>query len=129
MSRRAAPHVLVLDDTASASVLGVAFEQAGCRVSFGTSAIAAADVARHETLDGAVVSFRISEDRGDAVFYRLIALQPHLGGKIVFLTLSDIDAEIATATGCPWLHKLVDPQTVVDIVRRLMGQTGDPGVA
>ena len=113
-------HVLIADETDyGLEIVGVC-HRLGWSTSLCTNSIAVIDVARYEPVHTAVIALRFLDHRGDALFYRLVALQPFLRYRTILLTTSEADARIAKLTGCAWMPKSRDPSVVVDMMMRSM---------
>jgi DNA-binding response OmpR family regulator len=70
----------------------------------------AIDTVNGTHVDGAIVDFRIPDMRGDVLHAALVAIQPHLAKRTVFLTgdISDVVSEVLADSGCPIVLKPFD---------------------
>lgn len=108
--------LLVVNDTGIASQITPALEQAGWDVQLCTSAREAIYVGKHKNLDGLLIAATLADERGDVVYYRLAALQPHLRARTLFLNRTSHDWDVIEATQRVGLQLPVTPGQVVHTV-------------
>jgi CheY-like chemotaxis protein len=118
------PKVLVVDDEASVrSALRKLLERGGFEVREASSGRAALEtIAGDETIEAVVSDFLMPELNGIEFYDQLVALVPHLQRRVIFLTGAASDSSVHVPLeqrGVPLIHKLDDPQLVVDAVRLL----------
>lgn len=117
------PKILVVDDEASVrSSLRKLLERGGFEVREAASGRAALETIAGETIDAVVSDFLMPELNGIEFYDQLVALVPHLQRRVVFLTGAASDSSVHVPLeqrGVPLIHKLDDPQLVVDAVRLL----------
>ncbi len=116
--------VLVVDDEASVrSSLRKLLERGGFEVREAASGrVALETIAGDHTIDAVVSDFLMPELNGIEFYDQLVALVPHLQRRVIFLTGAASDSSVHVPLeqrGVPLLHKLDDPQLVVDAVRLL----------
>jgi CheY-like chemotaxis protein len=116
--------ILVVDDEASVrSSLRKLLERSGFEVREASSGRAALEtIAGDETIVAVVSDFLMPELNGLEFYDQLVALVPHLQRRVVFLTGAASDSSVHVPLeqrGVPLIHKLDDPQLVVDAVRLL----------
>ena len=114
--------ILVVDDEASVrSALRKLLERGGFDVREAGSAKAALETIATDSGIEAVVSDVLMPELNGVEFYdRLVVEVPHLRRRVVFLTGAASDSAVHVPLeqrGVPLLHKLDDPQLVVDAVR------------
>jgi ActR/RegA family two-component response regulator len=112
--------ILVADDTDYGTGIADACRHADWIAYLCTNGSAAVDIARHDPLDAALISVRLADNRGDAILYRMAALQPHLRHRTILLTTSDAEARIAKVAGCIWMSKSQDPSLVVEMIAKYL---------
>jgi CheY-like chemotaxis protein len=117
------PKVLVVDDEASVrSSLRKLLERGGFVVREAASGRAALETIAGEPIDAVVSDFLMPELNGIEFYDQLVALVPHLQRRVIFLTGAAGDSSVHVPLeqrGVPLIHKLDDPQLVVDAVRLL----------
>jgi CheY-like chemotaxis protein len=116
--------ILVVDDEASVrSSLRKLLERGGFEVREAASGrLALETIAGDETIEAVVSDFLMPELNGIEFYDQLVALVPHLQRRVIFLTGAASDSSVHVPLeqrGVPLLHKLDDPQLVVDAVRLL----------
>jgi CheY-like chemotaxis protein len=121
--------ILVVDDEASVrSALRKLLERGGFDVREAASGKAALETIATDSGIEAVVSDVLMPELNGVEFYdRLVAESPHLSRRFVFLTGAASDSAVHVPLeqrGVPLLHKLDDPQLVVDAVRLLLLKRG-----
>jgi CheY-like chemotaxis protein len=114
--------ILVVDDEASVrSSLRKLLERGGFEVKEAASGKAALEMIANDSAIEAVVSDVLMPEVNGVDFYdRLVAEMPHLRRRVVFVTGAAQDTAVHVPLeqrGVPLLHKLDDPQLVVDAVR------------
>ena len=119
------PRILVVDDEASVrSSLRKLLERGGFEVKEAASGRAALEaLATDSAIDAIVSDVLMPELNGVELYDRLVALVPHLRQRVVFLSGAASDSAVhlpLEQRGVPLLHKLDDPQLVVDAVRLLL---------
>ena len=116
------PRILVVDDEASVrSSLRKLLERGGFEVREAASGEAALElIAGDSTIEAMVSDVLMPGINGVDLYDRLVAAMPHLRHRVVFLTGAAQDTAVHVPLeqrGVPLLHKLDDPQLVVDAVR------------
>jgi CheY-like chemotaxis protein len=116
--------ILVVDDEASVrSSMRKLLERGGFEVREASSGRAALEtIAGDETIEAVVSDFLMPELNGIEFYDQLVALVPHLQRRVIFLTGAASDSSVHVPLeqrGVPLIHKLDDPQLVVDAVRLL----------
>jgi CheY-like chemotaxis protein len=116
--------ILVVDDEASVrSSMRKLLERGGFEVREAASGRAALEtIAADQTIEAVVSDFLMPELNGIEFYDQLVALVPHLQRRVVFLTGAASDSSVHVPLeqrGVPLIHKLDDPQLVVDAVRLL----------
>lgn len=114
--------ILVVDDEASVrSSLRKLLERGGFEVKEAASGKVALEMIANDSAIEAVVSDVLMPEVNGVDFYdRLVAEMPHLRRRVVFVTGAAQDTAVHVPLeqrGVPLLHKLDDPQLVVDAVR------------
>jgi CheY-like chemotaxis protein len=114
--------ILVVDDEASVrSSLRKLLERGGFEVKEAASGKAALELIANDSAIEAVVSDVLMPEANGVDFYdRLVVEMPHLRRRVVFLSGAAQDKAVYVPLeqrGVPLLHKLDDPQLVVDAVR------------
>jgi two-component system nitrogen regulation response regulator NtrX len=114
--------ILVVDDEASVRrSIRKLLERVGFEIAEAASGKTALDMIATDSAIEAVVSDVLMPEIDGVDFYdRLVALMPHLQRKVIFLTGAAQDTAVLTPLeqrGVPLLHKLDDPQLLVDAVR------------
>jgi CheY-like chemotaxis protein len=117
--------ILIVDDEASVrSALRKLLERGGFEVKEAASGKAALDTIIADSAIEAVVSDVLMPEINGVDFYdRLVAEVPHLRQRVVFVTGAASDSAVHVPLeqrGVPLLHKLDDPQLVVDAVRLVL---------
>jgi DNA-binding NtrC family response regulator len=98
---------VVDDEQAVAKGLAALFRKRGYVVCVALTGRSAMDAVRETRVDGAIIDFRIPDMRGDVLYAALIAIQPDLASRVVFLSgdVTDVVAEALSDTGCPIVLK------------------------
>jgi CheY-like chemotaxis protein len=114
--------ILVVDDEASVrTALRKLLEREGFEVQEAGSGKAALErIAADSGIEAVVSDVLMPELNGVEFYDRLVAEVPHLSRRVVFLTGAASDSAVHVPLeqrGVPLLHKLDDPQLVVDAVR------------
>jgi DNA-binding response OmpR family regulator len=111
--------LLVVDDEpAITRSLVLLFKRRGYRVLVASGGHAALEILEHTRVDCLVLDYRLPDLRGDALYTIIVARQPHLARRIVFLT-GDITTEVRDSlerTGCYVIGK---PFELVELVTRV----------
>ena len=121
--------ILVVDDEASVrNALRKLLERGGFEVREAASGKAALEViAGDATIEAVVSDFVMPEGNGLEFYDQLVARVPLLRHRVVFLTGAAQDSAVhlpLEQRGVPLLHKLDDPQLVVDAVRLALLKRG-----
>jgi CheY-like chemotaxis protein len=116
------PRILVVDDEASVrSAVRKLLERGGFEVRDAASGEAALElIAGDSTIEAVVSDVLMPGINGVDLYDQLVAAMPHLRRRVVFLTGAAQDTAVHVPLeqrGVPLLHKLDDPQLVVDAVR------------
>jgi CheY-like chemotaxis protein len=113
--------LLVDDESVIRSMLRKLFERSGFEVREAESGREALEVLAADPGIAAVVSdFIMPELNGLELYDALVAGNPHLAGRVVFLTGAARDRTVhdrLEERGVPLVSKLDDPQIVLDAVR------------
>jgi DNA-binding NtrC family response regulator len=124
--------ILVVDDEeAIGRALQILLTRAGYVVDVVRSGAAATAVLTDHRVDALVLDYRIPDVRGDVLYLKAIALQPHLAGRAVFMT-GDITHRVHDALdefGCPRLEKPFEVPAMLDAVRRATGDLAERDAA
>ncbi len=116
------PRILVVDDEASVrNSLRKLLERGGFEVTLAdTGRMALEMIAADPAIEAVVSDFLMPEVNGLEFYDRLVAEVPRLRQRVIFLTGAARDPAVhhpLEQRGVPLLHKLDDPQLVVDAVR------------
>jgi CheY-like chemotaxis protein len=87
-----------------------------------SSGDAAVRIGAERAVDAAIIDYHIPDWRGDLVLAALVAHQPHLSRRTVFITgdIGDRAREVCEHTGCPLLIKPFDIEELEWHLLRLM---------
>jgi ActR/RegA family two-component response regulator len=120
MNGDSAVRILVADDTDYGVGIIDACQRTDWTTYLCTNGSSAIDIVRHDPLHAAIITIHLADNRGDAILYRIAALQPHLRHRTILLTKNQAEARIAKVTGCLWIPKSSDPSLVVSLVMKYL---------
>ena len=111
------PSVLIIDDQPLvARSIAQLLARRGLDAVVADSGAAAIVELHHRWFDGLLMDFHMPDIRGDALYARVISIQPHLARRTIFLTgdLSDFVRDALTSTGSAIVSK---PFEIVELER------------
>jgi two-component system NtrC family sensor kinase len=117
------PSVLLVDDQPGvARPIGQLLRRRGLDVVVADSGAAAIVELHHQWFDGLLIDFHMPDIRGDALYARAIAIQPHLAQRTIFLTgdVSDVARDALTSTGSAVVSKPFEIAELERIVRSVI---------
>lgn len=117
------PSVLIVDDQPGvARPIAQLLRRRGLDAVVAESAAAAIDQLRDRWFDGLCLDFHMPDMRGDALYARAIAIQPHLARRTVFLTgdVSDFVRDALTSTGSAVVSKPFEIAELERVVRSVI---------
>lgn len=110
--------ILIVDDGDVGRALTNAFAARQWHPQQCPTASMAMQLAGQDEYHAIIASLRLPDDRGDALVYRLAALQPWLERRAELLVVSAEDARIAAATGYAWHAHPINADIVADRMTR-----------
>jgi DNA-binding response OmpR family regulator len=119
--------VLIVDDEPSiANGLAKLLARRGYSVAIAMNSLAATDILTTRRIDIVVIDYRIPDMRGDILYAKAAAIQPHLKTQTIFLTgdPSDEVQQVIRETGCPSFLKPFDISELEDALRRIVRAIG-----
>jgi CheY-like chemotaxis protein len=117
---------VVDDQPVVAAALGALFRKRGYDVHVVLSGRAAMDAVGQRPFDGAIIDFRIPDMRGDVLYAAVVAIQPRLVRRVVFLTgdMTESVTEALKDSGCPIVLKPFDMAEFERVVVETIGAGG-----
>jgi DNA-binding response OmpR family regulator len=120
---RAAANMLVVDDEpAIARSLSLLFTRRGHRVAVAQGGNAALDLMAQTHFECVVLDYRLPDIRGDALYAYMVARQPHLSRRVIFLTgdiVPDV-RDVLDRTGCRVVTKPFELAELVALVDEVL---------
>jgi CheY-like chemotaxis protein len=114
------PSVLIVDDEQGVA-RGIAqlLRRRGIDAVIAETGEAAIDKLYERWFDGLLMDFHMPDIRGDALYARAIAIQPHLARRTVFLTgdVSDLVHDALTSTGSAIVRVVSKPFEIAELER------------
>lgn len=117
------PAVLIIDDQPGvARSIAQLLRRRGVDAIVADSGAAAIVELHHRWFDGLLIDFYMPDIRGDALYARAIAIQPHLARRTVFLTgdANDIVIDALTSTGSAVVAKPFEIGELERVVRAVI---------
>jgi CheY-like chemotaxis protein len=117
------PSVLIVDDQPGvAHPIAQLLRRRGIDTVVAENGEAAIAQLRDRWFDGLLMDFYIPDIRGDALYARAIAIQPHLAQRTIFLTgdVSDFVHDALTSTGSAVVSKPFEIAELERIVRSVI---------
>jgi DNA-binding response OmpR family regulator len=118
--------LLVDDEPSIANGLGKLLARRGHSVAIALNSMSATEILTTRRIDILLIDYRMPDLRGDILYAKAVALQPHLQTRTIFLTgdPSDDVQQVISETGCPLLMKPFDIAELEAALRRLVGAIG-----
>jgi CheY-like chemotaxis protein len=114
------PAVLIVDDEHGvAHSIAQLLKRRGVDAFIAETGEAAIEQLRARWFDGLLIDFHMPDIRGDALYARAIAIQPHLARRTVFLTgdVSDLVHDALTSTGSAIVRVVSKPFEIAELER------------
>jgi DNA-binding response OmpR family regulator len=124
MARAGANMLVVDDEPAIARSLSLLFTRRGHRVLVAHGGNAALDLMAQTEFDCVVLDYRLPDIRGDALYAYMVARQPNLRGRVIFLTgdiVPDV-RDLLDRTGCRVVTKPFELAELVAIVDEVLAE-------
>jgi DNA-binding response OmpR family regulator len=124
MARAGANMLVVDDEPAIARSLSLLFTRRGHRVLVAQGGNAALDLMAQTEFDCVVLDYRLPDIRGDALYAYMVARQPNLRGRVIFLTgdiVPDV-RDLLDRTGCRVVTKPFELAELVAIVDEVLAE-------
>lgn len=117
------PSVLIVDDQPGvARPIAQLLRRRKLDVVIADSGAAAIVELHHQWFDGILIDFYMPDLRGDALYARAIAIQPHLARRAIFLTgdVSDAVYDALTSTGSAVVSKPFEIAELERVIRSVI---------
>ena len=112
--------ILIVDGSETGTALTNAFAARHWHARQCHTASMALQLAGLDEYHAIIANVRLPDERGDALVFRIAALQPWLERRAALLVNTPDDARIAAATGYPWHATPINAEALADQLIRIV---------